>query len=367
MNTYFLEPHDPLLARDGRPFTAGGYARTLPFVLPSTLIGLVRTQVGSTGGSFNPDLIPQLLRLGMRGPLLCQEESQTLYFPAPRDAVVLKDEKDASKKHLFTLQPQEKTPKALLDNDRLGLLPLVLPGNPKGKPVSVPDFWNWNTYQQWLTGTLGEVPHKGIHGLNLEKDQRIHVSINSDTITAADGMLFGTSSLEFRLNIRSSLGLSFRTPATLASGAVPLGGERRLSLLRESAVTWPSCPPEVMQSIVETGRVRLFLLTPARFEQGWKPTWLLDNKAVQPELKAAAVGRPTVISGWNMKDNAPKDTRRLAPAGSVYYLQLKGDSTQRQAWVNNTWLTCISDKQQDQIDGLGLAALGIWADKKEQT
>jgi CRISPR-associated protein Cmr3 len=48
MTVWIMEPHDPLLVRDGRPFGSnpGARARSLLFPFPSTIAGGMRTRAG---------------------------------------------------------------------------------------------------------------------------------------------------------------------------------------------------------------------------------------------------------------------------------------------------------------------------------
>ena len=75
------------------------------------------------------------------------------------------------------------------------------------------------------------------------------------------------------------------------------------------------------------------------------------------EIIAAAVSRYQVISGWDYAIHKPKPTRRLAPAGSVYFLKI-GKNTEN--FVKNVWMQNISDGEENRADGFGLAALGTW-------
>jgi CRISPR-associated protein Cmr3 len=351
VNTYLLEPHDPLLVRDGRPFTAGGHAQTLPFVLPPTLSGFVRSVQGSESGTFDPARIPELRGLQTLGPVLRGPDG-ALYLPAPRDAVRFKDGDEHT---LLPLTPTALPEGALMDTLSEQLLPLTLPGNPKGKPAAGDPFWHWSSFQAWLQGTLTQSPQS----LKLELDERLHVSLNPATGTALDGALFGTRSLDFQQADGQPLSLMFRTTATLRPGAYPFGGERRLSLLKAADDAFPGCPDDICEAVVRTGRVRLVLLTPAMFGQGWRPQRLLTD-SIGVTLRAAATGRAVTVSGWDFAKRQAKPTRRLVPEGSVYFLELGGDEAARRAWVNRHWFACVSDDHQDCLDGLGLAALGLW-------
>ena len=84
-------------------------------------------------------------------------------------------------------------------------------------------------------------------------------------------------------------------------------------------------------------------------------------------IQGVAISRYQVISGWDFKNGTPKPTRRLAPSGTVYFLKLEPDPACKKpleerlcAWLEDTWLRNISDNDQDNRDGFGLAAVGTW-------
>jgi CRISPR-associated protein Cmr3 len=56
----------------------------------------------------------------------------------------------------------------------------------------------------------------------------------------------------------------------------------------------------------------------------------------------------------------PKPSRRLVPAGSVYFLKLDGSDAAIDQFIDATWLQAISDDEQDRRDGFGLALFGAW-------
>ena len=159
------------------------------------------------------------------------------------------------------------------------------------------------------------------------------------------------------------------TTYTLQPGLDSLGGERRLVEWRQSDL-YPGCPDTLIEHIAEKGYCRLILLTPAHFKQGYLPDlarW--EQKGVNLDLQAALVQRPHVVSGWDMtkgKGGEPKPTRRLAPAGSVFFLKLAGQREAIRAWVKHFWMSCVSDDTQDCNDGFGLAVLGTWSGKPEE-
>jgi CRISPR-associated protein Cmr3 len=76
-------------------------------------------------------------------------------------------------------------------------------------------------------------------------------------------------------------------------------------------------------------------------------------------LKAAIVPRPQTVSGWDLDIKKPKPTRRLVPAGSVYFIEIQGDMENKIRWLQKRWWQSISDVGQERIDGYGLAVFGI--------
>jgi CRISPR-associated protein Cmr3 len=84
---------------------------------------------------------------------------------------------------------------------------------------------------------------------------------------------------------------------------------------------------------------------------------------VAATLRAAAVPRMQVISGWDLAakggSGSPKPTRRLAPAGTVYFVTWE-QSADVHTWLEATWMQNVSDTERDQLDGFGLAAIGVW-------
>ncbi len=108
MSIWIIEPHEPLIFRDGRPFGPhpGVCAQSLPFPVPSTTTGAVRTQIGLDEHDVftwtSPDQLDRLKRLQVRGPLLIQlpepggnQEELYWFAPVPGDALLLKPNKES--------------------------------------------------------------------------------------------------------------------------------------------------------------------------------------------------------------------------------------------------------------------------------
>jgi CRISPR-associated protein Cmr3 len=385
--TWLIEPRDALIARDGRPFdnTPGTRAKSLEFPFPATTTGGVRTRagLGYLGGDlskFDSSLAQQVLAIEVRGALLAELDASdnvtSFLAPAPADCLLL------------NLEPTNE-----MKGQRIPLVPLAdesdvytnlpdalhLVGSRtlgKSKPHSrAPRFWRWAEFGKWLAAPqVDEVELATLGHNGLTNEQRTHVRINYSTKANIEGGLFQTRGLEFthtetdsfhQKRERLTLAVEVELPTTfdqkIKEGLAPLGGERRIVAWRRSQQDFPlSCPPLVKTAIADKKHCRLLLLTPACFTEGFLPTWLQGANGIHAEVKAIAINRTQVISGWDFVMKKPKPTRRLAPAGTVLFLELNGDEAAINSWIDMTWMRCMSDAEQDRKDGFGLAALGVW-------
>ncbi len=393
--TWLIEPHDSLIVRDGRPFnaTAGSRAKSLDFPFPSTLIGSVRTRIGLSKNNnnwqkFDDDLIDEILQIEMFGALLAEiKENDSLEFfaPTPADSLYIKTE-DETDKNLFPLVPLSENYLSNV-NDNLDIELRLLgiekdKDNPnkevKGKPNSEVKFWHWNKFEEWLIKTESqkiESEKLGIGGLI--SDQRTHVRIFDEEEKKkgkdgywrkanSEGGLFQTRGLEFTTKDRKRLVLVLQVDykkefeQKLESGLFPLGGERRIVRWTQGNFDFENRFADLRKKItvkIDESKnkryCRLILLTPAYFEKGFLP----DETKLGAKVKAVAVNRSQVISGWDFKLRRPKPTRRLTPAGTVYFLEISGDVDE---FINKTWFKNIGDCDQTKLDGFGLAVLGNW-------
>ena len=374
MNVWTIEPHDPLIVRDGRPFdsTPGARAVSLEFPFPSTTTGGVRTRDGlDADGRFQKSEISRVKQIGVRGPLPVELDATTgeitqWLAPRPADALLLDVEpQDSDKAQIRRLVPLELETGTTDLPDGLSLV--GMPNPDQRKPCKAPRYWYWRHFEKWLLNPsdgdaeLADFGHDGP-----VPETRTHVSIDCEKQTAQEGLLFQTRGLEFtRSNGKTRLALAVATDApNLKQGLAPLGGERRLVHWRYSHQSLPHCPAELKSRIMQDRHCRVLLLTPAYFLAGSQPSWLLEQHMdVTPSLQAVAISKYQVVSGWDFEKRCSKPTRRLAPAGTVMFVSLAGDRAAIERWVDATWMQCISDEEQDRRDGFGLAVLGVWDGK----
>lgn len=374
---WLIEPRDPLIARDGRPFSAdpGARATSLPFPYPSTTTGGLRTRAGESPDGIFSAAPSEVKEIPAHGPLLVELNVDGTIAewlaPPPQDALLLQIKNNTKNVRRKRLVPVKLPLNALVPLPHG--VPYVVgqetPEDEDEKATAGPTFWHWKVYENWLRNPASDKTDESIALAALGHDgptleSRMHVAINDETSTYLEGGLFGTRGLEFT---RSTIDGELKRMALavvsahddLRLGAGRLGGERRLIGWSKATAKVPVCG--WLDQIVRDKHCRLVLLTPAHFVAGWRPDWLdREIDGVTIVMQGACVGRAATVSGWDFETKRPKPTRRLAPAGSVYFLKLDGTEQAIAAWVRRTWFRPVSDDSAASRDGFGMAALGVW-------
>lgn len=369
---------DPLLFRDGRPFSAqpgAQLAQTLRYPYPSTVAGFIRTLAGNGWQVDWKDeaAIQRVMRIRVSGPLL--ERNGQPVLRAPADALIHRNQ--AGEVALAALRPQSIAPEEGC-NLPAGLSPLLPTVPVTGKPPSGYEWWSWQDLIHWLADDEGgatPVPSP-IHPPDVE--ERMHVAIDDQKGTSREGLLFGVQLLSFERyrwhsqTLREQWSLLVRVeaeePLTLRSVGL-LGGEKRLTAVEQVAQpAWPPCPEQLRSALQGAKRVRMIVATPAIFQGGWKPGWLDDQLEGMPpgasqvrlRLVSASVYRHEAVSGWDYRihQRGPKPVRWLVPQGSVYFFEVV--SGEAGVLADALWLQSVCDSSEDQRDGFGLALWAIW-------
>lgn len=278
MSLKLIIPRDPLIFRDGKPFTAvpGERAKSIPFPFPATVAGAVRTRKGTNAnGIFDRTKIKSLLEdVSIRGPFLVELEADKKvqwYFPAPADALQM------SETEIHSLAPIE------FDNGtsdlESGLKLIGAKNSINEKPIQKPPlYWNWESLQAWLLNpdvqlSLSEATR------GPQSETRTHVSIDKGSQTAESGALFQTSGFEFlkkskKLSEATQFALAIETEETLDDGVDTLGGERRVVYWENSTTSLPKIDDvkddkeNLKQKIEKDKHCRLMLVTPAFLKMG---------------------------------------------------------------------------------------------------
>ena len=393
--TFQLTARDPIVSRDGRPFGAGqgNRMRSVDWPLPSVIAGSFRTALGKGAGrSFSHETADELLRVSVAGVFPTVDDR--LYLPAPQDCVV------HPKNGPLHATPQE-IEQGGGDWSHVKLQPVMLSQatvDEDFKPINAPAWWPVDRFTDWLLGTPFQFDRSFLQ--SPRQEDRTHASLLPQTGAADEGQLFTTTGLALshleRYGVTpvvdcvqerfAKIGLSTRVQAegwcaeyaSGLSGHYPTGGERRLVHWQaiDNSTRW-ECPDSIRSALQNANHVRMALATPAIFHDGWKPGWLNDDLIGSPpgsdvrlELVGLTIQRWRAISGWSLArinhqgqlddqhgHPGPKPIRRSVPAGGIYFFNVIAETP---ASLANCWLHSVSDHEQDQRDGFGLATWGIW-------
>ena len=172
-------------------------------------------------------------------------------------------------------------------------------------------------------------------------DTRIGIALDPKKRRAADGALFTSQGIAFRKSEQAHSGgckekddigrdVGFLVSVT---GATPpneltlrFGGDGRAAIATQIHFNEPQID---YAEVANAGRCRLILTTPGLFQQGWLPNGVTVNgrdmhfnlHGVHGRLTCAVVKRAEVISGFDIAKGRPKPAQRVAPTGSVYWLE----------------------------------------------
>lgn len=314
-----LTPFDTLFFRDGRGFD-GPSKPSSGLPSPQTLAGALKSWVLQEGAADLQQLSSAIrsganeyealsglgnvgkiaASLSIRGPWLCENLIGPLQplVRVPSDVHRVKDKDD----QLIRLRLLETPPIGWAPKDR-NMVPLWNPTIHRTEKIN--GFMTLNGVEAWCRGgTPANFDVRDVESL-WAMDTRTGVSIDPETLTTVDGLIFAANHLAL------SPGLAFyaeidvlgdlpRLPAVLK-----WGGEGRRVLVNEvTPVTWPS-PSEDERKVIS-------MTTPGVFDAGWKPSDAFPIAALVPE--------PDAFSGWDMARGGPKPTYFAVPPGSVYYL-----------------------------------------------
>lgn len=380
---------DGLFLKDAKGWTTSalGRASTLNWPFPSTIRGALRTawgleQEGKNGGKlWEPrDWLTHTepLRLTAMLPLRRARSGEPWSFahrmwPAPSDAYVIKG---GDVPHYLTphAPPDKLGSLGSGDDPALEALWHVRPPDKIGKekPGKPPAWWTEAELVAWLCGEQGVTFAERTRDIPA-RDQ-VHVTIDTKTGTAAESQLYGTRVIEplDKHGNEWAMGVRVRWPTPLYKlKTLSAGGKRRLVYPQEAADLW-ALPTKLTDAFKRGPRgLRLILATPAEFAQGWLPDGFMARgteyrgklPGVSGELilRAACVPRPVHVSGWDMANKEPKPTRRLVPAGAVYFFERADDQPFTADDAAKLWCAQLGLHRED---GQGVIVPGIWYPKR---
>mgnify|MGYP006274487655 CR=1 len=355
-----ITPLDTVFFRDGKAFTMGeeSQADGLFPPPPSVVRGALRTRyftehpgdLSEAATENDPTREATITGLALR-----DKDTDTTYFPLPRDLVKRKDaEEDDTTVSVVATSPMEP-PKGFCGSSAVPA-PLTHPatvGSPKSAWVS------HETLHAYLHGTLEEPTDARLQKSLVRTEPKIGVMMNRQTRGAKEGHLYRVGFR--RLADDVAFAVQVENLSLAESGLLKLGGEAKAAHYQDVKTDWPAPAPPI-EAIENSGTLTLYLATPALFDGGWLPSWI-DPEADYTgtlggctlKLYTAAVGKPQVIGGWDMKKNRPKPMRKAVPAGSVYRFTVESGSVQDAI----DRLHGVSCSDHWTKDGFGIGYVGV--------
>lgn len=386
-----IEPLDVLLLRGNQSFgDPGSYGDVVMPPWPSVAAGAIRSRmladVGADLAAFarSEQPHPALGTPARPGPFTLRalhvarlpdssktpQERIDLLMPPPADLVINEEDKQKGKQvsQVLALTPTA-LPSTLASSCPLPQAP-VLAQSTRGKPAS---GW-WLTQAGWRKYLRGQTPDPADcvrTGSLWQFDERVGVGLSPETRSAADGRLFTTRAIAMQKGVglvAAISGLAGAQPPE--SGLLRLGGDGRAACIQRIDPAYIDWPLPDWDAISKQNRCRLVLTSPGLFTQGWLPNgfteqgdgiWRFNLHGVQGRLAAAAVARNETISGWDLARWQPKPAQRVAPTGSVYWLdELKASpDALRQLAERGLWSASCEDETR-RAEGFNRVQIAAW-------
>ncbi|MFP7756011.1 type III-B CRISPR module-associated Cmr3 family protein [Thermodesulfobacteriota bacterium B35] len=378
MSAYrIVTPTDVLFLRGNRLFGGAGEhgAAEMP-PWPSVFAGAVASRILVDQGKIreitaHPDRAEEILA-GVAGEdfactfLGLTHEGRVL-LPLPADLVAVRPDDAPETYRLASIVP-ESTPVYLASSSPLPLLP-VLRSSDRAKPAGS----LWLDLEGWRRHLDGDMPDTGslapageLWGL----DHRLGIGRDPGSRTAAEGKIYTSEAVV--LTAGTAFLAGFSGTNIPEDGLLRLGGDGR-----GAEVSLPSgdvLPPGVGRPEAGWDGFRMILTTPGVFPDGWLPPGCAEEDGgiflacggLRAELRAAALGRHGVVSGWDMANHRPKPARRVVPAGSVYWFRVaEGDSGELvELWRRGLYAAAANLDEEYRVsrrrEGFSRAWFGAW-------
>lgn len=380
-----LVPRDALFCKDGRGWftseTGRGHALEWPY--PSTVRGALRAVWGRrreahlgralSPGEWRDQTSPITLgrTLALRRRWSGKSPTWERIWPLPADVLI------SESGRIHRLDPRPLV--------HVGTLGRVDPHDPTGarerlwtarpgkvKPGERPRWWSERQLLPWLSEPAASGPSPADEPApRLPRRLQTHVCISSSTHTAVEEMLFSHELVEMIDRQHEwAIGCEVEFPSDAYVDMATLGSDSRLARVEPIPAPIFDPPHELMRAFERKPRgLRLMVVTPCAFEQGWLPSgfacvpphqefrgWL-PGVAAELILRAALVDRPVGVSGWDIERRRPKPTTRMVPPGSVYmFVRVDGQpftSTEARA----LWLAAHGERTDE---GFGRIIPGVW-------
>jgi len=337
LSTCFIDPLDVLFLRGNKLFgDPGSYGESLVPPWPSVVAGALRSRIltddhvdlaaFAAGKVQHPTLgTPTALgaftvtafQLARR---FADSRVERLIAP-PADLVIGEADHGVPVPRRLTPTPLAT---GLAASNALPLIPVVAEAE-RSKPVS--GYWltesGWQAYLDGRTPAPSDlVRSSALWAI----DHRVGVGLDAERGRATDGRLFSVQAVAMQKRENSGFDVGFTASVCGAvlpkKGLLRLGGDGRGAALHAATVADPHADLAVL---CQQRRCRIVLTTPGVFADGWRlpgcdAEGRFNLRGVRGKLTCAAVPRSETVSGWDLARHQPKPAQRVAPSGSVYWL-----------------------------------------------
>jgi CRISPR type III-B/RAMP module-associated protein Cmr3 len=390
MNTFLIEPTDLLFFRDAIPMSAGqgkGEGCRMPF--PSTLheafracllrdrgeIALTKSVPGRPRhaprkGNWHAESDATDIQIASKafrslrtvGPLPWHTQHEIL-LPVPMDSV-FGPQRDRLHRLQLWRDDCVKWPQVVENHCdyRPSCLPMAM--TPPDKHGQLSGWW---TVAQMCRYLGGDWDNTGESFLPLptselwKAEPRIGIEIEPGSFAAKEHQLYAGNYLRPNKQTRFLVQLQLGDPQAEANGEgraissldwLLLGGEFRLARLWQKETSGKPLPDYLADlkqvSVPPSGHgpclLKWVLVTPAIFAQGSLPGWCADTKKDRTggalpigrvcldlpgraQIISWCLGKPHVVSGWDVVDGHAKPTMLAVPEGGVYYFLCEDRAT----------------------------------------
>ncbi len=358
---YRIKPYDTLFFRSGRPFTMGGetWAEQIFPPYPTTVYGAIRSWLvfeygdlkAFSNGDFKDDLgdLHQKGSLSIDGPILALDD--LLYFPLPQDILVSKNKKENK---IFRMDFVSK-PSLVISKESLDSIFINKSKEDLENRAGWLDLFSIKDYLENKKTNLFYVSNDKFY----DEEKKTGIKRNRISLNAEEGYLYRISMIRLKKNVSFYINIK-NINRYKDKGTVRFGGEGKLVKIEKVNED----PFESLKNInfnLQDNRFKIYLATPAIFENGWIPKWInrenLTGKYNDINLKliGCSLGKFILIGGWDLANQKPKPMYRAVPAGSVYYFEVL-DETSKDKILETFHLKNISDVYPEE--GYGLSFVG---------
>jgi CRISPR-associated protein Cmr3 len=359
-----IKPLDVLFFRNYKPFDAdeGSYGEVLSSPYPSTFYGALKTAIlyklcndydefkeGKAGRlneiigypkANDQDIQNGSLKITFFGLSRKYKKSKDdngktsksieILLPIPKDLVKYKDD-DNGDIHKLSLKKRPNW----IDYDNGYNLEYILCAK-SSKKVESPNI-------KYITKNQLENYLNNGENLNIKDDDkssqiydieyRTGIGIDRDLKITKKGYLYQVELLRLKKEYSYIVGYDGDDDELPDNGVLKVGGESKIaeynSLELDANIKLSN---DTLKNISESKMFKLYLSTPAIFDNGWRPRWIGDDLKgnipdtnIAVKLIAASVGKYRTVGGWDIVNSEPKPSYRAVPEGSVYYFEILND------------------------------------------